>query len=69
MVEQGAVWVYRRYARGSSFAVLYKAEARAKKNRLGLWRLKNLLEPWKYRRFKKRNKITVISYSIAGHHQ
>jgi endonuclease YncB( thermonuclease family) len=54
MVEQGAAWVYRRYARGSSFAPFYKAEARAKKNRLGLWRLKNPVEPWKWRKMKKK---------------
>lgn len=49
MVENGGAWVYRRYARGSSLAVLYKAEAKAKKQKRGLWALKNPVPPWEYR--------------------
>ena len=54
MIEQGAAWVYRRYARGSSFAVFYQAEARAKKNKVGLWALSSPLPPWEWRKSGKK---------------
>lgn len=50
MVEQGGAWVYRRYAKGSSFAPFYKAEEQAKANKVGLWSLKNPVPPWKWRK-------------------
>ncbi len=50
MIEHGGAWVYRRYARGSSFASFYKAEAQAKKNKRGLWALPTPLPPWEWRK-------------------
>lgn len=49
MIEQGAAWVYRRYARGSAFASFYKAEAIAKAEKRGLWALNNTIPPWEWR--------------------
>ncbi len=54
MVENGGAWVYRRYARGSSFAVFYRAEEAAQKNKVGLWAAKNPVPPWKWRKLKKK---------------
>ena len=46
MVEQGAAWVYRRYTKNP---ILYKAEAAAKADRRGLWKMKDPLPPWTWR--------------------
>ncbi len=50
MVVYGGAWVYRRYARGSSFALLYNAEAKAKAAKSGLWSLNNPVPPWEWRK-------------------
>ncbi len=53
MIEQGAAWVYRPYARGSTFTSFYKAETMAKNNKIGLWALNKPIPPWEWRRKSK----------------
>lgn len=52
LVREGAAWVFVRYAaRGSE---LYKVEAKARKDGIGLWSLPKPLPPWEWRRKKIR---------------
>ena len=46
MIEKGGAWVYRRYYKGQDYI---DAEARAKRNKRGLWS-KKAIPPWEYRR-------------------
>ena len=46
MVRLGLAWVYRKYTQNPEWLVL---EQTAKDERIGLWRRKNPLPPWKFR--------------------
>ena len=46
-IKQGMAWVYRRYAKD---APLYPIEAEAKEQRRGLWRDRNPVPPWEWRK-------------------
>ena len=52
MVGQGAAWAYRRYLRDQT---LIDVEARARRDRLGLWSLSDTetVEPWEWRKGKR----------------
>ena len=55
-VISGYAWHFKRYQKKQSPTdrVLYsQAELNAKKNKLGLWRKKNPIAPWKWRKIKK----------------
>jgi endonuclease YncB( thermonuclease family) len=47
LVRQGMAWVYRRYTNDEK---LYALEAKAKKEKRGLWSSNNFIEPWLWRR-------------------
>lgn len=47
MVKRGMVWVYRRYSLDKDYL---KAEEKAKSEKLGLWKQKNPVPPWEFRR-------------------
>lgn len=47
MVRRGMVWVYRRYSLDKDYL---KAEEKAKSEKLGLWKHKNPVPPWEFRR-------------------
>ena len=49
MVKFGFAWVYDEYAKNSS---LYKYQDQAKTENLGLWRAKNPIAPWVWRKQK-----------------
>ena len=49
MVKFGFAWVYDKYAKNSS---LYKYQDQAKTENLGLWRAKNPIAPWVWRKQK-----------------
>ena len=49
MIKSGFAWVYDRYVKDSS---LYKYQDQAKSENLGLWRAKNPIAPWVWRKQK-----------------
>jgi micrococcal nuclease len=49
MVKFGFAWVYDKYAKNSS---LYKYQDQAKAENLGLWRAKDPIAPWVWRKQK-----------------
>ncbi|MDO8997662.1 MAG: thermonuclease family protein [Sediminibacterium sp.] len=55
MVELGAAWVYRQYAKDQS---LYSLEDKAKKAKVGLWNLPEAerIPPWEWRKVYRKNK-------------
>lgn len=53
-VSRGMAWVYQRYA--SPTSALYRLEADAREARRGLWRDKNPVAPWEWRRMARRRK-------------
>lgn len=53
MVSNGYAWAYR-YKNIPSNKAMVSLEKQAKKKRLGLWRDKNPIEPWKFRKANKK---------------
>ena len=53
LVRQGMAWVYRRYTNDER---LYALEAKAKKEKRGLWSTNNFIEPWLWRRGERKFK-------------
>ena len=53
LVRQGMAWVYRRYTNDEK---LYALEAKAKKEKRGLWSSNNFIEPWLWRRGERKYK-------------
>ena len=49
MIKSGFAWVYDRYVKDSS---LYKYQDQAKAENLGLWRSKDPIAPWVWRKQK-----------------
>ena len=49
MVKYGMAWVYEKYAKDSS---LFKYQAQAQEEKLGLWRTKEPMAPWVWRKQK-----------------
>ncbi len=58
MVKNGYAWWYETCAKNDN--ALKEAQEYARNYKLGLWKSKNPLEPWKYRRNKKSNSKTFI---------
>lgn len=55
MIEKGYAWWYRQYAKK---AVAYQvAEEKARNGKVGLWADKNPIEPWNFRKVKKKRKV------------
>lgn len=52
MIKDGYAWHYVRYYKSNEYR---KAQEQARKNKLGLWKQDNPLEPWAYRNDKKDN--------------
>ena len=50
LVRRGAAWVYHRYCDEPICEQWEKAETQAKEEKKGLWRRKNPLPPWQWRR-------------------
>lgn len=50
LVKAGHAWVYRTYCREAFCAAWLAHEYRAKKQALGLWKEKNPMPPWRWRR-------------------
>ena len=50
LVKQGMAWVYRKYTNDQ---VLYRLEAQARQENLGLWVDKKPIEPWLWRKGKR----------------
>lgn len=50
MVKNGLAWHYKRYSKDESYA---KLEIEAKKKKLGLWKEKNQIAPWNWRKLRK----------------
>ena len=46
MVQAGYAWHFKKYSKDAAFA---KTEKLAKAKKLGLWKDKNAMPPWKYR--------------------
>ncbi len=53
LIRQGMAWVYRRYTNDEK---LYALEAKAKKEKRGLWSSDNFIEPWLWRRGERKYK-------------
>lgn len=51
MIENGFAWHYIKYSKDKSLA---KAEEKAKKNKLGIWKMNNPRAPWNYRKPKNK---------------
>ena len=49
MVKYGMAWVYEKYAKNSS---LFKHQAQAQEEKLGLWKTKEPIAPWVWRKQK-----------------
>ncbi|NOX19953.1 MAG: thermonuclease family protein [Nitrospirae bacterium] len=50
MVKRGYAWAYRRYLKRPYASEYINAERKARENRLGLWKQKNPVPPWEFRR-------------------
>ena len=50
MVRTGHAWVYRQYCKRAECAAWREAERNAKTSRLGLWKDKHPVPPWKWRK-------------------
>lgn len=46
LLENGQAWVYKKYSVNRTY---FKLETLAKENNLGLWAIKNPVEPWVFR--------------------
>lgn len=56
-VKDGYAWVYKKYSKNSNY---FKAEKGARSKKLGLWSDKNPIEPWEFRKNKK--KVNINNY-------
>ena len=52
LVEKGVAWHFKKYSNDKRFS---NAEIRARKNKIGLWKDKNPISPWDFRK----NKIKI----------
>lgn len=50
MIKNGFAWHYKKY---SSDSIMAKAEEEARATKIGLWKMKNPIAPWGFRKFKK----------------
>lgn len=73
MVEIGAAWVYRKYAKDQN---LFDLEEKAKEHKLGLWSLPEAdrVPPWEWRKLKRENaskssQVSRPQYSTLGYGQ
>ena len=60
MIKSGFAWVYDRYVKDSS---LYKYQDQAKAENLGLWRAKDPIAPWVWR---KQNELNCSHAYISS---
>ncbi len=51
LVRNGLAWHYKRYSKSENYADL---EMEARKNKRGLWKEKEPIAPWEWRKFKKK---------------
>lgn len=51
LVRNGLAWHYKRYSKSANYADL---EIAARKKKVGLWRDKDPIAPWNWRKFKKK---------------
>ncbi len=68
-VRSGMAWHFRRYARDQSPAhrqAYARAESVARDARIGLWRDRSPLEPWRYREQQRNKKDRPIKHQAAG---
>ena len=68
-VRSGMAWHFRRYARDQSPAhrqAYARAESVARDARIGLWRDRSPLEPWRYREQQRNKKDRPVSHQAAG---
>ncbi len=65
LLKAGLAWHYKYYDKTEEFA---KLERRAKRKKVGLWKYKNPIPPWDFRKLKrgKRDKNTSIKYTTVS---
>ena len=55
LVRDGYAWVYRKYCRHPVCSSLYQLESRARQGKLGLWKEKEPVAPWEWRKAQRGN--------------